>query len=95
MGKFIQVAICSAVLVFSAGLASANHVKCSRDLNNDEKVDRKDMKIIENAFGSKLGKAPYDERADINQDGFVNSGDRDDYKHCLPPALDRKRRGSN
>lgn len=94
MSKYIFAAICSVVFVFSAGLASAHHVDCSRDINNDGKTNAKDMKIIDDAFGSKVGAAPYDERADLDRDGFVNRLDRDAYSHCVPLALQRNRNKS-
>ena len=71
-------------------MASAHHVKCSRDLNNDGKANSKDTRLIENAMGSKSGASPYDERADIDGNGRVNNDDRDAYGHCLPVALMRK-----
>jgi hypothetical protein len=94
MSRFLRVLLCTAILTLGAGVASAHHVKCSRDINNDGKDNRKDMKIIEDAFGSKVGVGPYDERADLDRDGMVNESDREAYLHCTPSALmrDRNRR---
>ena len=94
MSRMIRIAICTAFLLTSAGLASAHHVKCSQDLDNDGRVDGNDTRIIDDAYGSAMGAAPYDERADFNQDGFVNKEDRADYKHCKPPALERRDKDS-
>lgn len=94
MGNSIRIAICTTLLVLAAGMASAHHVKCSRDINNDGKANQKDVKIIENAMGSKVGVGPYDERADLEQDGVIDEADRDAYDHCLPVALMRGR-GAN
>ena len=94
MNKILRVAVCTILLTCVAGLASAHHVTCSRDLNNDGKANNKDTKIIEDAMGSKSGAAPYDERADIDGNSMVNSDDRDAYTHCLPVALMRKKESS-
>ncbi|MBW1882253.1 MAG: hypothetical protein JRE71_04305 [Deltaproteobacteria bacterium] len=82
MGKVLRIVIYAAFLACVATTAGAHHVKCSRDINGDGKVNRKDTKIIETAMGAKIGAAPYDERADLNEDGFVNSDDRTAYSHC-------------
>ena len=82
MGKMIRVAFLSAFLMAAGSVASADHVTCARDINNDGKVDLKDKRIIEKAMGSKIGKAPYDERADINGDMEVNVADLAAYRHC-------------
>jgi hypothetical protein len=91
MGKLLRIAICTAILTLGAGMANAHHVKCSRDINNDGKANQRDVKIIENAMGSKVGVGPYDERADLDTDGRVNEDDREAYQHCLPIALMRGR----
>ena len=82
MGKVLRVVICAAVLACVATTVGAHHVKCFRDINRDGKVDQKDIRIIENAMGATVGAPPYDERADLNGDGFVNSEDRMAYSHC-------------
>ena len=91
MGNSIRLAICTILLVVGAGTANAHHVTCSRDINNDGKANQKDVNIIENAMGSKVGVAPYDERADLDRDGVVNEIDLEAYSHCLPIALMRDR----
>jgi Dockerin type I domain len=81
--------------MMGASMASANHVQCSRDIDNDGFANRKDMKIIEAAMGSKVGAPPYDERADLDQDGLVNGLDREAYSHCTsPPPPPRSTRGA-
>lgn len=76
-------AVISALFVFAlAGAAGADHEDCTRDLNNDGQVDAKDMKIIDDAMGSREGRPPYDERADLDHDGFVTSSDRAVYSRC-------------
>lgn len=82
MVKTIRVALMAAIFVAGASMASADHVTCSRDINADGKVDLKDKQIIDDAMGSVEGKAPYDERADIDQDSKVTQSDRDAYRHC-------------
>lgn len=82
MGKVLRVVICAVVLACVATTAGAHHVKCRRDINNDGEIDRKDIKILENAMGGQIGTPPYDERADLNRDGRVNSDDRFAYSHC-------------
>lgn len=91
MGKLLRIAICTSILSLIAGMASAHHVKCSRDINNDGKTNHKDTKIIDDAMGSKVGVGPYDERADIDSNGRVNEDDREAYTHCVPLALMRGR----
>jgi len=82
MGKMIRVGFLAAIFVSAATVASADHVTCARDINNDGKVDLKDKRIITDAMGGKIGKAPYDERADINADMEVTTADLDAYRHC-------------
>lgn len=82
MGKMIRVALMTAIFAAGASVASADHVTCARDINNDGKVDLKDKQIIDDAMGSVEGKARYDERADIDQDEKVTQSDRDAYRHC-------------
>ena len=82
MGKILRIMICAAVLACVATSAGAHHLKCRQDINGDGKVDKKDIKIVEDAMGSKLGVAPFDERADLNRDGVVNSDDRFAFTHC-------------
>lgn len=65
-----------------ASMVSADHLPCSQDLNNDGVVDAKDRAIVENAMGAREGVGKYDERADLNQDGFVTISDREMYLHC-------------
>jgi len=91
MGKLLRIAICTAILGLCAGMANANHIKCSRDINNDGKTNHRDTKIIDDAMGSKVGVGPYDERADIDSNGLINEEDREAYLHCLPLALMRDR----
>lgn len=82
MVKTFRVLMVAALLLGVASLASADHKDCPKDLNADGKVDSKDMAIIENAMGSREGVRNYDERADLNQDGFVTISDRELYPHC-------------
>ena len=91
--RLIRIVFCTAALLGVASLAHANHVECSRDINNDGKADRNDLKILTAAMGSTVGAAPYDERADFNQDGFVNSDDTVAYQHCAPPPPPAKAAG--
>ncbi|MBU4376752.1 MAG: right-handed parallel beta-helix repeat-containing protein, partial [Candidatus Omnitrophica bacterium] len=47
------------------------------DANNDNAVDSKDSTIVDDAMGSTPGSPNWDERADINNDGIINTLDSD------------------
>jgi outer membrane protein assembly factor BamB len=59
------------------------------DVNNDSKVDMKDLAILIRAYGSKVGDPRYDSRADLNSDGVVDIIDlmilTRNYGHVYPP----------
>ena len=74
--------LCTGGLAMAAGAASADHKDCTKDLNEDGAVDSQDMMIIEDALGTREGVGKYDERADLNQDGFVTISDKEIYPHC-------------
>jgi hypothetical protein len=46
------------------------------DCNGDNVVNALDLAIIDSAFGTKVGDAAYDRRADLNMDGKVNAIDK-------------------
>ena len=94
MSKFLRITFCTVILVLGAGSANAHHVKCSRDINNDGKVNPKDTKIITDAMDTRVGVGPYDERADLDRNGRVNAEDQEAYLHCMPIALMRGRGAS-
>jgi len=56
-------------------LLSLGSVKCPTDLNNDHKVDMKDIGIACRAFGSYVGHPRWEFVADINFDGKVDMKD--------------------
>jgi hypothetical protein len=82
MSRTLAIALCAVVVVLGASMASADHVQCARDLNNDGKVDSKDIQIIEDAMGARVGVGPYDERADLDEDEAVTAEDLAAYAHC-------------
>jgi Ca2+-binding EF-hand superfamily protein len=45
------------------------------DINNDGKVDIRDIVLVANAYGSKIGDAKYNPRCDFNQDGVIDDND--------------------
>lgn len=42
------------------------------DINGDRKIDKYDLKYIENSFGFKSGESGYNDKADLNEDGIIN-----------------------
>jgi len=42
------------------------------DINGDRKIDKSDLRYIENSFGYKKGEKGYNESADLNEDGIIN-----------------------
>jgi Ca2+-binding EF-hand superfamily protein len=42
------------------------------DINGDRKIDKNDLKYIENSFGFKAGESGYNDKADLNEDGIIN-----------------------
>lgn len=92
MARFLRIAIGSAILTLCAGLASADHVVCSQDLNGDGKANHKDIQFLDAAMGGLVGQSRYDERADLNQDDRINEEDREAYKHCAPVVRARPAR---
>ena len=59
------------------------------DVNNDSKVDMKDVAIVAMAYGSKVGDPRYNPQADLNSDGVVDIIDlmilTRNYGHVYPP----------
>jgi len=54
---------------------SVEVVEKEGDLNQDNKIDKYDLVVLLEAFGSKKGEEKYNPVADFNQDGIVNLSD--------------------
>ena len=42
------------------------------DINGDRKIDKYDLRYVENSFGFRIGENGYNEKADLNEDGIIN-----------------------
>lgn len=52
--------------------AVVNVVEKLGDINGDRKIDKYDLRYIENSFGFRIGEEGYNKEADLNEDGIVN-----------------------
>jgi hypothetical protein len=55
--------------------ASVTVVRFSNDLNNDGRVDMRDISIVASAFGSVPGHPRWNPVADVNDDGKIDLKD--------------------
>ena len=62
-------------------------VKIPGDLNDDDKVNCDDIKIVRASFGKKSGQAGFDARADVNGDKVVDVRDLNFVSRQMPAGL--------